>query len=391
LSEEKYRSIFENAIEGMFQNTPDGRFLTVNPAIAKMHGYSSPEELMGSVTDIATQLYADPADRERFKAILEKNGYIEGFETRFKRKDGGWAWFSINAKAVRGIDGQTIYYEGTVEDITERKRKEDALKASEERYRTFIDSASEGVFLKDSESRYLIVNKQLCTFIGRKEKDIIGSSDNLLLPPGIAKRSKEADLKTINTGSIMVYEETLGARVYEIRKFPVNLKDDSKGIGGFIRDITESKRMEEDLRAKSLSLEEVNAALRVLLAQREQDKKDMEEKIINNIKILVLPYIERIGAKRIDQETKTYLEILETNLQNIISPFLKRMMLAYAQFTPTEIHVANLIRQGMGIKEIARTLGVSQNAINHHRQSIRNKLGLNQMKVNLKTHLMRLS
>jgi len=134
----------------------------------------------------------------------------------------------------------------------------------------------------------------------------------------------------------------------------------------------------------------VNAALKVLLKQRDQDKSEMEDKILSNVKKLVLPYIERLKRKKVDEETNTYLGIIETNLQNILSPFVQKLSSIYSQFTPTEIRVANLIREGKTIKEIAGVLGVSENAINHHRQNIRNKLGITRQKTNLRTYLMSL-
>jgi len=112
---------------------------------------------------------------------------------------------------------------------------------------------------------------------------------------------------------------------------------------------------------------------------------------LNNVKKLVLPYIERLKGKQVDEETKVYLGVIETNLQNILSPFVQKLSSRYSQFTPTEIRVANLIREGKTIKEIAVISGISENAVNHHRQSIRNKLGLNRQKINLRTHLMSLS
>ena len=189
----------------------------------------------------------------------------------------------------------------------------------------------------------------------------------------------------------MVYEELVNNRVYEIRRFPVRLEENKVGVGGFVRDISKRKRAEEEVKIKTLNLEEVNAALRVLLKQRDQDKSEMEDKILNNVKKLVLPYLEKLNEKRFDEETKTYLGIIETNLQNILSPFVQKLSSTFSQFTPTEIRVANLIREGKTIKEIATISGISENAVNHHRQNIRNKLGLNRQKVNLRTHLMSLS
>lgn len=271
ISEEKYRSIFENAIEGIFQSTPEGSIVTANPALARMHGYDAPRDLTNAFTDMARQLYVNPRDRETFKTLLAEKGAVEGFEAEVRRRDGGKLWVSINAHVVRDEDGSILHYEGTMENITERKKAE------------------------------------------------------------------------------------------------------------------------EELRVKSLNLEEVNAALRVLLKQREQDKNEMEERMASNVEKLVLPYVERLKERRLDEEQRTYLDILETNLKNMVSPFLQKMTAVYAHFTPTEVLVANFIREGKIIKEIARICGVSENAINRHRQNIRNKLGLNKQKVSLRTYLMTLS
>ncbi|NMC95263.1 MAG: PAS domain S-box protein [Syntrophorhabdus sp.] len=316
---------------------------------------------------------------------------MEGFEEEVYRKDRKKAWVSINARAVRDVNGKTLYYEGTIEDISLRKEIEDALRTSEERYRIFIDSTSDGVFLKDEQLRYTIVNKQLRTFFKKDEGEIIGKTDFDLRSKKDAEKAHQADKKSLRASSIVITEDTVNDRVYEIRRFAVKLGKNNMGIGGFVRDVTKRKRAEEDLKTKTLNLEEVNAALKVLLRQRDKDKSEMEDKILNNVKKLVLPYIERLKGKQVDEETKVYLGVIETNLQNILSPFVQKLSSRYSQFTPTEIRVANLIREGKTIKEIAVISGISENAVNHHRQSIRNKLGLNRQKINLRTHLMSLS
>ena len=123
-AEERYRSIFENAVEGFFQTTPDGGYVSINPALARMYGYSSPQELADSVRDIGRQVYVNPARREEFKRLMEEQGVVEGFEYQVFRKDGVKIWLSENARAVRDASGKLIYYEGTVEDVTELKRAE---------------------------------------------------------------------------------------------------------------------------------------------------------------------------------------------------------------------------------------------------------------------------
>jgi PAS domain S-box-containing protein len=129
-AEEMYRSIFENAIEGIFQTTRNGQYLNVNPALAKMYGYDTREDLVRGLTRIENQLYVDPTRRAAFIREMRDNGIVRGFESEIFRKDGSKIWISENARAVNDADGNLLYYEGMVEDITERKRLETELKAA---------------------------------------------------------------------------------------------------------------------------------------------------------------------------------------------------------------------------------------------------------------------
>jgi PAS domain S-box-containing protein len=126
-SEEKYRSIFENSIMGIFRTTADGRYLSANPAGARMYGYKSQEEMMQSVTDMSHQIYVHPEDRKRFKELLESNGYIEGFEAEHYTGDGSKIWASMNARVICDASGAILYYETTSQNITKRKRAEEEL------------------------------------------------------------------------------------------------------------------------------------------------------------------------------------------------------------------------------------------------------------------------
>jgi PAS domain S-box-containing protein len=134
-AEQKYRDIFENAGEGIFQSTPDGRYVAANPALARIYGFASPEELMHSRQDISLEVYVDPTRRKEFKLQLEQQGAVRGFEHEVFRKDGSRIWISVNARAVRGKQGDIHYYEGTAQDITERKAAEEKLKATSEQLR----------------------------------------------------------------------------------------------------------------------------------------------------------------------------------------------------------------------------------------------------------------
>jgi adenylate cyclase len=132
IAEDRYHSIVENAVEGIYQATPSGRLLSANPALAKLYGYDSPTALMTSLQDISQQLYVDPNRRNEFVAAMETDNAVIGFESMIYRKDGQKIWISENARAVRDSQGKLLYYEGTVSDITARKLAQEALKYQKE-------------------------------------------------------------------------------------------------------------------------------------------------------------------------------------------------------------------------------------------------------------------
>jgi len=137
-SEAKYRAIFDNAVEGFFQTTPEGRFIIVNPALARIYGFSSPEEVIERFADIGQELYVDPHRREEFLRLMEAHGVVHAFEFQVRRKDGSHAWVKESTRAVRDSAGKLLYYEGTVEDITMHKSYVEQL----EEYRRDLEDAN---------------------------------------------------------------------------------------------------------------------------------------------------------------------------------------------------------------------------------------------------------
>jgi PAS domain-containing protein/DNA-binding CsgD family transcriptional regulator len=147
------------------------------------------------------------------------------------------------------------------------------------------------------------------------------------------------------------------------------------------------RKRERELKMKSNSLQEVNTALKVLIAQREEDQKEVEEKILNNVKELLLPYLEKLKKTKLTDFQSSHIRVIETNLDNIISPFLKNLHSKYLNLTPKETRVAILVKEGNTTKEIADLLGMSVAAVEFHRNNIRRKLGLRNKKANLVSHL----
>ncbi|QPD02444.1 MAG: hypothetical protein Nkreftii_000218 [Candidatus Nitrospira kreftii] len=134
-SEERYRNIFENALEGIFQAMPDGKYVAVNPALARIYGYDSPDDMVATVTNLAGHLYVDPGRRDEFIRLMQEQERVTGFEALVYRKDGSWIWVSEGARALRDPAGTLVGYEGTVEDVTERKLGESRLRATLEELR----------------------------------------------------------------------------------------------------------------------------------------------------------------------------------------------------------------------------------------------------------------
>ena len=148
------------------------------------------------------------------------------------------------------------------------------------------------------------------------------------------------------------------------------------------------REKEKELELKTRKLEEVNTALKVLLKRRDEDKTELEENVLSNLKGLIVPYLEKLKKSGLDTRQNAYLRILQSNLNDIISPFSRRLSSKYLNLTPAEIQVANLVRYGRDIKEIAEILNVSTRTIEFHRGNIRKKFSIKNKKASLRSHLL---
>jgi diguanylate cyclase (GGDEF)-like protein/PAS domain S-box-containing protein len=172
ISEHKYRSFFENAIEGIFQTTPEGQYISVNPALARMIGYDSPEEMMQDITNIGKQGYVNPEDRVIFKKNLEEHGAVQRFEIQHQRKDGNKIWVSINARAEKDGTGKVLYYEGTIEDITSRRQAEEQLKFEKQRFSVLSENAPFAMAMIDKDGNAIYINPKFKEMFGYNASDV---------------------------------------------------------------------------------------------------------------------------------------------------------------------------------------------------------------------------
>jgi PAS domain S-box-containing protein len=176
-SERKYRNIYEDAVFGIYQAMPEGRFISANDASARMAGYNSPEELIDTIKDIGSQLYVNPEERQKFIEIITANGIIKGFEVEFYKKDRSRFWMLINARAVKNEQGRIIYYEGIAADVTQRRQAEDAKRRLEERLQRAEKMESLGTLAGGIAHDF---NNILASIIGYTELTLEGLEDELL-------------------------------------------------------------------------------------------------------------------------------------------------------------------------------------------------------------------
>lgn len=252
-AEQKYRDIFENALEGIFQTSPDGRFVIANPALARMFGFDSTEELIRERADISKQHYVDPKRRDEFKRLFEEEGIVRHFEYEAYRKDGSRIWVSENVRAVRDQSGAVLCYEGSAQDITDRKRAEEALRESEERYRELFENAKDATYVHDLSGRYTSVNRAAEKLSGHSREELIGRRFTDFVPPEqIEIVSEHLCRKLVEEGETTYETEVIardGRRVpVEVSSHLIYQSDVGIGVQGTARDITERKRADDQLR-----------------------------------------------------------------------------------------------------------------------------------------------
>ncbi|MEN6491861.1 MAG: PAS domain S-box protein, partial [Rectinema sp.] len=263
-SEERYRDIFEGAVEGIYQTTKEGLILRANPAFARMFGVSSPREMIDSVIDLGRQIYVDPDDRERMMTLV-KHDNVEGFEAEVYRKDKSRFWMSINLHAVRDEAGNILCFEGTIIDITERKKAEAALRESEEMHRQLFDAAPDAMIVY-REGRILSANALALKLYGAETIEQLQSKTLLDLIHPEYRDTVSERMRRVEAGQSVKFEEIAVVR-FDGRVVPVesvaNIINNHTGetVIQVIRDITERRQAEEAVRASTKKTETVLASI----------------------------------------------------------------------------------------------------------------------------------
>jgi PAS domain S-box-containing protein len=333
--------------------------------------------------------------------------------------------------ATVALDKARLYAEA-LRELAERKRTEETLRESEARYRLLLESSPDPVVVYDVQGAAQYVNPAFEQTFGLRRDELLGKPIDFV-PEESWPETRAAIGNMLKGDKIQLFEtrrKTRDGRTLDVQLSSTLFFDrDGKPAGNIVtlRDISARKRAErelleyqdqleervaartaelaqevedrkkaegqlrkreKELKAQSLHLKEVNTALKVLLKQREDDRKEFGEVVRSNVKELISPYLEQLKKGRLTSTQKALADILESNLGNIISPFISQLSSSYVNLTPTEIRVANLVKEGKTNKEIAALLYLSKNTILFHRHNIRTKLGLRKSKKNLRSHLL---
>lgn len=253
-TEEEYRFLTERIRDIVWTADLNLRPTYVSPSIEQALGYTPEERLVQGPEDTMT-----PESFERARALLMEELAIEQacipepdrtvtVELEFYRKDGASAWFENKMTAIRDEAGQIVGIHGISRDISDRKSAEDALRDSEQRYSSLLNSTTDLAFLKDETSRYVMINRACEDFFGRPEADILGKTDFDLMPPYAAENCLVSDREALDSQGMVLTEEEFEGRIFEVKKFAVTLTSGKQGIGGLIREASERKRIEQALR-----------------------------------------------------------------------------------------------------------------------------------------------
>ena len=298
-----------------------------------------------------------------------------------------------------------------IRDVTNLVGAEKKLSANEAQYSFLLETMAQGFVIQDENGLFTYVNDKICKMTGYSKEELVGhmaadfldEANQKIYNRQIAHRKKglaesyEIELtdKSGKNIAVIVSPQSI-----------IDIDGNFKGSFAIFTGISKQKQFQEvllkdhdrlerrvndrtrELEAKTQNLEELNTALKVLLQKRDEDKIELEEKVLVNVQELVATYLEKLKKSGLDDRQKTYVDIIESNLNDIVSPFVRGLSNKYLSLTPTEIQTANLVKQGKTSKEIAKLVNLSARTIEFHRDNIRKKMGIKNKKVNLRTHLL---
>ena len=399
-SEERFRTMADNIREVFWLfDLKNEKIEYISPAYDQIWGRPV-EELYANYKKWYASIYPDDLDYARVSfAKIAQSGGSEVCEYRIIRPDGTVRWISDRGFPVADEKGDIVRIAGISEDITERRQAREALRESEKKFRTVTEQSPNMIFI-NRQGQIIYANRKCEQIMGYGRAEFYAPDFEFmtLIAPEYRELMRSNLKRHMQGDEIKPHEYAIvnrdGDRIDVIVTSEVINYAGRRSVLLIITDISERKEAELALRIRDKKLEhqtknlaEMNTALKVLLEQREEEKTDMKETILANVKKLVLPYIEKLENIGLNEDAQTFVDIIKSNLDDLISPLASNLSSRYFSLTPSEIQVADLIKQGKTSKQIALMLNVSPKAVSFHRGNLRKKLGLSNQKRNLRTYL----
>jgi len=381
----------------------NGKIIFVNDIGVNVIGYSSAKKLIGK--DALS--FVIPNNQQKAKKNLARmlKTNINPNEYTIITEDGSHTPMEIHGSVLRNADGSPFARVHVCRDISERKKAEDALAKSEYKLRAILDRSPDAILIADKNGYVVDSNLNARELFGYSKKEFLGMHFSKLHPREELERiragiNRVARKKMNRLGDVHIQTKKGPIIDVDINGAYIELEDQPLWVGIF-REMTDYKKKQASLEKakkeldatiseRTMELMEANTALKVLLSHQNQEKAENEEKLSMNLRNQIMPYLQELKKKLPSEKRKAYIQLIEKNLQSVMSEFLTHLKSSASKLTPKEIQVSSLIKEGMSTKEIARFLNVSRKTVDIFRYNIRKKLGLNNRKESLMVHLLSL-
>jgi PAS domain S-box-containing protein len=401
-----YKNVLKSIADGMLVFDLEGYLVDVNQEFADFLGYGKNELIGKHAAELSPTDIPDIPGSTSLSVleILVREGHVQSHETQYAAKDGGVIFAEVNISSLNDDEGNLTGYITAVRFIMDRKSEELKLRESEEFLRKIIINGPEYILVKDRNGKYVVASRTVAEYYGMSLDDLIGKTNFDFIKTGKmslkdAERIMKSDLEVINDKKKTILEESVtladgSKRWFQTTKIPLDRKGVSNYVLGISVEITDLKinidvleEKEKELELKNQSLTDLNTALRVLVDKKDENKTELEAKVVSSLKILVEPYLGKLEACCSSKKQKNFVEVLKTNLKEVISPFSLNLVSGYVNLSSSEIQVAGLIKNGLRNKEIAELINISVETVSVHRKNIRKKLGISNTKINLYSYL----
>jgi len=387
--------ILESSIQAVAIAEFGGKLTYANNSFLELWGYHDIQEILGrsplefwKEQDKAGVVLASLKSVERWVGDLVA-----------RRKDGSCFDAHLSASTVMDETGEPIYVMGSFIDVSERKYLENGLRRQNLRNQMILETAMDGFCLVDTRGKIVEANRVISEILGYSPKEITGMNIKDLEAKETRRETGSHIRKIIKAGADRFKTKHRHKKGWVV-DLEINVKfaemNHKKYFFSFFRDLTERRQADRALKAKerelemmTKNLEEMDAAFRVLLKRRDEDKREIEEKVLFNMRELVVPYVEELKRSGLNERQESFITILESNLgTDLISSFSHELSSRQIKLTPAEIKISSLIKQGNTTKEIAELLSLSVRTIESYRKNIRKKLRLTNKRENLRSYLL---